>query len=292
MPFKVYTTADGTQIHKYEKAPPATAATRKPVLTNTTTSLAEGMFDKTKAVNIKEALKAKKAAAAAAKEPKEPTDGFVVSNHITDELREMIERELTSGAWHMTEIPEEERDDYINENFNELVDDLGGGYGVFDDVVDELVSRLGYSPETMVEGMKFLRDESGYTMFDDYIEKHSADENELDKQLQEEVKTGFKDPAKVKAFSDALNIAITEGKEKQMNKNKGIAEIQATITAPKGTKAQLIEMIEEMVTDPVDRLKLDMKRKSKGDLETLYIKMKAIHDWHKKNRPGEGIDYI
>jgi hypothetical protein len=119
-----------------------------------------------------------------------------------------------------------------------------------------------------------------------------ATENELDKQLQKEVKTGFKDPAKVKAFSDALNIAITEGKEKQMNKNKGIAEIQATITAPKGTKAQLIEMIREMVTDPVDRLKLKMESKSKGDLQTLYIKMKAIHDWYKKNRPGEGIDYI
>lgn len=183
MPFKVYTTTDGTQIHKFERAPPGIRAEGKPVLNNTKMSL-EAVFDKTKARPLKELMaksKAKKAAAA---------------------------------------------------------------------------------------------------------------ENELDKQLQKEVKTGFKDPAKVKAFSDALNIAITEGKEKQMNKNKGIAEIQATITAPKGTKAQLIEMIREMVTDPVDRLKLKMESKSKGDLETLYIKMKAIHDWYKKNRPGEGIDYI
>jgi restriction endonuclease Mrr len=167
MPFKVYTTADGTKIHKYEKAPPATAATRKPVLTNTKMSLAEGMFDKTKAVNIKEALKAKKA-------KKEPTDGYVVSHEIVDELTDMIHRELTSGAWHMTEIPEEERQDYVDENFNELVTELGGGYGVFDEVIEELEERLGYSPKTMMLGMKYLRDDAGYTMFDDYIEKHSG----------------------------------------------------------------------------------------------------------------------
>lgn len=110
--------------------------------------------------------------------------------------------------------------------------------------------------------------------------------------FDKEVKTNMKDPAKVSAFVSALNTAITESRQTQMNKNKGIAEIQATITAPKGTKAKLIEMIEEMVTDPVDRLKLKMKSKSKGELETLYIKMKAIHDWHIKNRPGKGIDYV
>jgi hypothetical protein len=288
MPYITFTAADGTQLHKFERAPPGSQAAGKPIVSNTKMSL-EAVFDKTKARPLKALMaesKAKKAAAAAAKKPKEPTDGYVVSNYIEGELREMIEKELTG-------VPDDEKDDYIQENYNELVTELGGGYGVFDDVVDELEKRLGYSPETLMLGMKFLRDETGYTMFDDYIEKHSAAaENELDKQLQKEVKTGFKDPAKVKSFSDALNIAITEGKEKQMNKNKGIAEIQATITAPKGTKAQLIEMIREMVTDPVDRLKLKMESKSKGDLETLYIKMKAIHDWYKKNRPGEGIDYI
>ena len=131
---------------------------------------AQGAFNLSRARPLKELMaesKAKKAAAAAAKKPKEPTDGYVVANHITGELEEMIERELTG-------VPDDERDDYIQENYNELVMELGGGYGVFDDVVDELEKRLKYSPKTMMLGMKYLRDDAGYTMFDDYIEKHSG----------------------------------------------------------------------------------------------------------------------
>jgi hypothetical protein len=229
MPYRTFTAADGSLLHKFERAPPGSQAAGKPIVSNTKMSL-EAVFDKTKARPLKELMaesKAKKAAAA--------------------------ERYVSPDKYHTLV------------NYDWKVQEMKSAYpnGV-------MVSRL----------------PNGYDTW------RAATENELDKQLQKEVKTGFKDPAKVKAFSDALNIAITEGKEKQMNKNKGIAEIQATITAPKGTKAQLIEMIREMVTDPVDRLKLKMESKSKGDLETLYIKMKAIHDWYKKNRPGEGIDYI
>jgi hypothetical protein len=169
MPYRTFTAADGSLLHKFERAPPGSQAAGKPIVSNTKMSL-EAVFDKTKARPLKELMaesKAKKAAAAAAKKPKEPTDAYVVSNHIVGELEEMIERELTG-------VPDDERDDYIQENFNELLTELGGGYGVFDDVVDELVSRLKYSPKTMVKGMKYLRDESGYTMFDDYIEKHSG----------------------------------------------------------------------------------------------------------------------
>ena len=179
MPYRTFTAADGSLLHKFERAPPGSQAAGKPIVSNTKMSL-EAVFDKTKARPLKELMaesKAKKAAAAAAKKPKkpkEPTDGFEVSRYIERELREMIERELTSGAWHMTEIPEEERDDYIDENYNELVTELGGGYGVFDDVVDELEERLKFSPKTLMLGMKFMRDEDGYTMFDDYIEKHSG----------------------------------------------------------------------------------------------------------------------
>ena len=100
MPFRVYTTADGTQIHKHEKAPPATAATRKPVLTNTKMPLAEGMFDKTKVINIKEALKAlkaKKAAAAAAEKPTHPVSYYL--NQV-------------EGDWSYYDMPDEE-DQYM-----------------------------------------------------------------------------------------------------------------------------------------------------------------------------------
>jgi hypothetical protein len=85
---------------------------------------------------------------------------------ILDELREIVERELTG-------VPDNERDEYINENFNELVTELGGGYGDFDEVTNELEKRLGYSPKTLVKGMKYMRTNEGFTMFDDYIEKYS-----------------------------------------------------------------------------------------------------------------------
>ena len=164
MPYRVYTASDGTQIHKFERAPPGSQAAGKPIVSNTKMSL-EAVFDKTKARPLKELMaesKAKKAAAA-----KEPTDDYGVSHEILDELRDMIHRELTG-------VPEDEENDYIDENFNELVTELGGGYGVFDEVIEELEKRLGYSPKTMMLGMKYLRDDAGYTMFDDYIEKHSG----------------------------------------------------------------------------------------------------------------------
>ncbi len=175
MPYRTFTAADGSLLHKFERAPPGSQAAGKPIVSNTKMSL-EAVFDKTKARPLKELMaesKAKKAAAAAAaaakkpKKPKEPTDGFEVSRYIERELREMIERELTG-------VPDDERDEYIDENYNELVTELGGGYGVFDDVVDELEKRLKFSPKTLMLGMKFMRDEDGYTMFDDYIEKHSG----------------------------------------------------------------------------------------------------------------------
>ena len=166
MPYRVYTASDGTQIHKFERAPPGSQAAGKPIVSNTKMSL-EAVFDKTKARPLKELMAESKAKKAAAKKPKEPTDGYVVSQHILDELRDMIEKELTG-------VPDDERDDYIDENFNELVTELGGGYGVFDEVIEELEKRLKYSAKTMMLGMKYLRDDAGYTMFDDYIEKHSG----------------------------------------------------------------------------------------------------------------------
>ena len=107
-----------------------------------------------------EAPKAKKTAG------KKP-DAYTVSHQIIDELRDIVEKVLTG-------VPEDEKDQYIDDNFNELVDELGGGYGDFDDVIDELVRRLNYGPKTIIPGMKYLR-EDGYTMFDKYIETFGPD---------------------------------------------------------------------------------------------------------------------
>lgn len=65
MPYRVYTASDGTQIHKFERAPPGSQAAGKPIVSNTKMSL-EDVFDKTKARPLKELMaenKAKKAAA-------------------------------------------------------------------------------------------------------------------------------------------------------------------------------------------------------------------------------------
>ena len=65
MPYRIYTAADGTQIHKFERAPPGSQAAGKPIVSNTKMSL-EAVFDKTKARPLKELMaerKAKKAAA-------------------------------------------------------------------------------------------------------------------------------------------------------------------------------------------------------------------------------------
>lgn len=65
MPFKVYTMADGTQIHKYERSSPGKPAEPKSIVSNTKMSL-DAVFDKTKARPLKELKaesKAKKGAA-------------------------------------------------------------------------------------------------------------------------------------------------------------------------------------------------------------------------------------
>jgi hypothetical protein len=78
MPYRTITAADGSLLHKFERAPPGSQAAGKPIVSNTKMSL-EGVMDKTKTINIKEALKAKKAAAAAAaKDESEDMDNMLV----------------------------------------------------------------------------------------------------------------------------------------------------------------------------------------------------------------------
>ena len=97
----------------------------------------------------------------------------------------------------------------------------------------------------------------------------------------------MKDPVKVKKLIDIVEAS----KKESANKEREITEMMTTVKAPTGTKKEIIEMIESLVTDPVDRLKLKLSKRDKGMLQTIYMNTKARHDWYKKNKPGQSIDY-
>lgn len=109
----------------------------------------------------------------------------------------------------------------------------------------------------------------------------------VESKMRRELAEGFKNPEKLAKLSKIVD----EHKAEKKIKDKEIAEIRASIQAPKAQKKELIEKIEEMVTDPVDVMKLRLDKKSKSDLQTLFINIKAQYDWHKKNKPGQAIDY-
>lgn len=166
----------------------------------------------------------------------------------------------------------------IENDYSEVLEDVGGGYGDYDELVAYVVGKLKqYKPRQIAMGMKEYS-ENGATMFDDYIEKHL---------VREEVKASMKDEAKVKRFQETMNTAIADGQAKE----RAIVEMMKSVVAPKGKKAEIIAMIEAMVTDPVDRLKLRLNKRDKSTLQTIYMNTKARHDWYKKNRPGQAIDY-
>jgi len=90
MPYITFTAADGSLLHKFERAPPGSQASGKPIVSNTKMSL-EGVMDKTKTINIKEALKAKKAAAA-------PADEFVMDKSKTINIKEALKAKKAAAA--------------------------------------------------------------------------------------------------------------------------------------------------------------------------------------------------
>ena len=135
------------------------------------------------------------------------TDSYSISMAIQDEINNLISRELTNNInagdfdrdiIDYDDIPSEyidsddnvseeylqeqrryviEDTDFINdqlqENFPELVGELGGGYGDYSDVLDTIRTRLGgtYTDRDLARGFRSLR-EDGFTAFDDFIEEH------------------------------------------------------------------------------------------------------------------------
>jgi hypothetical protein len=107
------------------------------------------------------------------------------------------------------------------------------------------------------------------------------------KSMAKEIETNMKDPVKVKKLVDIFETS----KKEHGNKEREITEMMTKVKAPTGTKKEIAEMIESLVIDPVDRLKLKLGKRDKGTLQTIYMNTKARHDWYKKNRPGQSIDY-
>jgi len=105
--------------------------------------------------------------------------------------------------------------------------------------------------------------------------------------MREEVVENLKNPVKVQKFIDMVN----QTREELKKQKREIKAMMTEIPAPKGTKAQIIELIREMVEDPVDRLKLRLEKRDKGTLQTIYIDTKATYDWHTKNEPGKSIQF-
>jgi hypothetical protein len=174
----------------------------------------------------------------------------------------------------------------IENDYSEVLEDVGGGYGDYSALVAHVVGKLkGYKSDQIAMGMKAFS-EGGATMFDDYIETHLKPKP-AEKQLGDEIRAGFKDEAKMKKLQDI----ITTSRDESAKREREITQMMTTIPAPKGTKAQIIEMIEEMITNPVDRLKLRLDKRDKGVLQTIYMNTKARYDWYRKNKPGQAIDY-
>jgi hypothetical protein len=148
-----------------------------------------------------------------------------------------------------------------------------------------LSDRNEYLPEQIKEIYK-----GAYKKYQSRSEEamRDAEIDKLDvKNVEREFLHNFKDPVKVKKLVDELNQITRDSTKREQE----ITAMMTKIPAPKGTKAQIIELIREMVTNPVDRLKLRLDYRDKGTLQTIYMNTKARYDWYKKNKPGQGIDY-
>jgi hypothetical protein len=83
-------------------------------------------------------------------------------------LRNMMEEYLVEEGYEEEEAEEKIQNDYV-----EVLMDMGGGYGVYDDIVEEIYLRMvkrGYSKKEILEGMDAMREE-GNTMFEDFVEE-------------------------------------------------------------------------------------------------------------------------
>ena len=96
-------------------------------------------------------------------------DPYSVSMAINDEIRHIARKAVMKESG----MTEDEAEEYLDENLTDVLEELGGGYGVYDEMINHIVRVLKphYRTKELISGMKYLR-EDGYTMFDDWIEEH------------------------------------------------------------------------------------------------------------------------
>ena len=116
------------------------------------------------APKAKKAANAAKAAKAAPKE--EGVSEFVIDSLVHDYLLDaLLGDEYDEADKRLAEYK-------IENDYSEVLEDVGGGYGDYDDLVAYVVGKLKqYKPRQIAMGMKEFS-EGGSTMFDDYIEEH------------------------------------------------------------------------------------------------------------------------
>jgi len=110
----------------------------------------------------------------------------------------------------------------------------------------------------------------------------------LHKRMGDEIKTNMADPVKVKKFIDM----VAESKKESRAMEHEIMKMTTSVPIPpKWKKADFIEAIREMVTDPVDVMKLRLDKRNLDILKAIYTNTVARYEWYKKNRPGQHIDF-
>jgi hypothetical protein len=116
-----------------------------------------------KAKKLLEAMKAKKAEKKAEKKAPVKKQYKMPSGYlIEDMLKQIIVRD--------TDFSEAD----LDENFPEAIEELGGGYGVYDEVVEEIVEKLrkkGFSVKGIARAFADI-DEGYAPIFEDYAREH------------------------------------------------------------------------------------------------------------------------
>ena len=151
--------------------------------------------------------------------------------------------------------------------------------GIEEGLVNAIVEHLrdkGMSDAEIAADM--ARQDKHFKMYDEFI---------ADNALKSDIKSILKDPEKLKKLGDI----VTQSREVSQKKRKEIFEIQTKLRAPDEKKEKLIELIEDIVLDPVDRLKLKLKKRTKTMLKTIWESVTAHKMWYGKNKPGQAIDF-
>ena len=110
----------------------------------------------------------------------------------------------------------------------------------------------------------------------------------LHKRMGDEIKTNMADPVKVKKFIDMVAESTKESRAMEHEIMKMTTSVPIP---PKWKKADFIEAIREMVTDPVDVMNLRLDKRNLDILKAIYTNTVARYEWYKKNRPGQPINF-